>query len=96
MRRRAATALIDAVLCKRGIFKTGWNAAEDRPVTRVIDPSAVFFDMTVRDVEDIRYWLEATVVPYSEFKALSIVVLPNCHPLESVTNSRTLVFLHSC
>ncbi len=69
MRRRAATALIDAVLCKRGIFKTGWNAAEDRPVTRVIDPSAVFFDMTVRDVEDIRYWLEATVVPWTEFQA---------------------------
>ena len=69
MRRRAATALIDAVLCKRGIFKTGWDASEDRPVTRVIDPSAVFFDMTVRDVEDIRYWLEATILPWSEFKA---------------------------
>ena len=25
-RRKAATALIDAVLCKRGIFKTGWDA----------------------------------------------------------------------
>ena len=69
MRRRAATALIDAVLCKRGIFKTGWNAAEDRPVTRVVEPSALFFDMTVRDPEDIKYWLEATILPYSEFKA---------------------------
>jgi hypothetical protein len=69
MRRRAATALIDAVLCKRGIFKTSWNKTEDRPVVKVCDPSTVFFDLTVRDVDDIKYWLEATVVPFSEFKA---------------------------
>ena len=69
MRRRAATALIDAVLCKRGIFKTSWNKGEDRPVVKVCDPSTVFFDLTVRDVDDIKYWLEATVVPFSEFKA---------------------------
>ena len=68
MRRRAATALIDAVLCKRGIFKTGWSIEEDRPVVKVIDPSSLFFDLTVRDVDDIRYWIEATVVPYTVFK----------------------------
>ena len=69
MRRRASTALIDAVLCKRGIFKTGWSSAEDRPIIRVVDPSSLFFDLTVRDPDDIRYWLEATVMPWSEFKA---------------------------
>jgi hypothetical protein len=68
MRRRAATALIDAVLCKRGVFKTGWSIEEDRPVVKVIDPSSLFFDLTVRDVDDIRYWIEATVVPYTVFK----------------------------
>jgi len=68
MRRRAATALIDSVLCKRGIFKTGWNVKEDRPTIKVVDPSSLFFDLTVRDVDDIRYWLEATVLPFSEFK----------------------------
>ena len=68
MRRRAATALIDAVLCKRGIFKTGWNAVEDRPLVRVLEPGAVFFDQTVRDPDDIRYWLEAAVIPYTEFQ----------------------------
>tara|TARA_R110000824_G_scaffold32869_5_gene105910 strand:- start:113 stop:1822 length:1710 start_codon:yes stop_codon:yes gene_type:complete len=68
MRRRAATALIDAVLCKRGIFKTGWSVEEDRPIVKVIDPSSLFFDLTVRDVDDIRYWIEATVVPYTVFK----------------------------
>ena len=69
MRRRASTALIDAVLCKRGIFKTGWSVADDRPVVRVVDPSALFFDMTARDPDDIRYWLEATVLPWTEFQA---------------------------
>ena len=68
MRSRAATALIDAVLCKRGIFKTGWSQTLDRPLIKVVDPSAIFFDLTVRDVDDIRYWLEATVLPWSEFE----------------------------
>ena len=68
MRRRAATALIDAVLCKRGVFKVGWDAAGDKPVVRVIEPGSIFFDQTVRDVDDIRYWLEAAVIPWTEFQ----------------------------
>lgn len=68
MRRRAATALIDAVLCKRGIFKTGWNSDKDRPVIKSVDPSRLFFDLTVRDVDDISYWIEVTVISYEEFK----------------------------
>tara|TARA_R110000824_G_scaffold76290_3_gene193347 strand:- start:108 stop:1901 length:1794 start_codon:yes stop_codon:yes gene_type:complete len=68
-RRKAATSLIDAVLCKRGIFKTGWDAKKDIPVIRAINPSSVFFDLTVRDADDIRYWIEATVISYDEFKA---------------------------
>ena len=68
LRRRAATALIDSVLCKRGIFKTGWSVDKDSPVVKVVDPSTLFFDLTVRDVDDIRYWLEATVLPFNEFK----------------------------
>jgi hypothetical protein len=68
MRRRAATALIDAVLCKRGIFKTGWNSKKDRPVIKSVDPSRLFFDLTVRDVDDISYWIEVTVISYEEFK----------------------------
>jgi hypothetical protein len=68
MRRRAATALIDAVLCKRGVFKVGWNSKEDRPMVRVLEPGAIFFDQTVRDVDDIRYWIEASVIPWGEFQ----------------------------
>ena len=68
MRRRSATALIDAVLCKRGIFKTGWSVEEDRPVIKSVDPSRLYFDMTVRDVDDISYWIETTVISYDQFK----------------------------
>tara|TARA_A100001391_G_scaffold153779_2_gene111632 strand:- start:4756 stop:6549 length:1794 start_codon:yes stop_codon:yes gene_type:complete len=67
-RRKAATALIDAVLCKRGIFKTGWDSKRDIPIVRAINPSSVFFDLTVRDPDDIRYWIEATVISFEEFK----------------------------
>ena len=68
-RRKAATTLIDAVLCKRGVFKTGWDAKKDVPIIRAINPSSIFFDLTVRDSDDIRYWIEATVISYDEFKA---------------------------
>jgi|TARA_R110002020_G_scaffold4088_6_gene17998 hypothetical protein len=68
-RRKAATALIDAVLCKRGVFKTGWDAKKDIPIIRAVNPSSLFFDLTVRDPDDIRYWIEATVISYAEFKS---------------------------
>ena len=67
-RRKAATALIDAVLCKRGIFKTGWDADRDIPIVRSVNPSSLFFDLTARDPDDIRYWIEATVISFEEFK----------------------------
>lgn len=67
-RRKAATALIDAVLCKRGIFKTGWDADRDMPIIRSVNPSSLFFDLTARDPDDIRYWIEATVISFEEFK----------------------------
>lgn len=69
MRRRIATTLLDAVLCKRGIFKTGWDAASDRPVIRAVDPSRLFYDLTARDPDDISYFMEATVVPWSVLQA---------------------------
>ena len=67
-RRKAATALIDAVLCKRGVFKTGWDADRDLPIVRAVNPSSLFFDLTARDPDDIRYWIEATVISFEEFK----------------------------
>jgi hypothetical protein len=32
MRRRSALALMDAVLCKRGVFKVSWDSKKDAPV----------------------------------------------------------------
>lgn len=66
-RRRASQALMNAVLCKRGIFKTTWNRVEDRPNITVVDPSRLFFDLRATDVDDIRYWIEATVLSKREF-----------------------------
>ena len=67
-RRKAATALIDAVLCKSGIFKTGWDADRDLPIVRSVNPSSLFFALTARDPDDIRYRIEATVISFDEFK----------------------------
>lgn len=68
MRRRSATTLMDSVLCKRGVFKTGWDAANDRPIIRAVDPTRLFFDLTARDPDDIGYFLETTVLPWSSFE----------------------------
>ena len=38
------------------------------PIVRAVNPSSIFFDLTVRDPDDIRYWIEATVISFDEFK----------------------------
>lgn len=68
MRRRSALTLVDAVLCKRGIFKVGWSSSKDAPVIRAVNPSALFFDHDARDPDDVRYWIECTVLPWSTYK----------------------------
>ena len=67
MRRRAALSLMDAVLCKRGIFKVVWDAKNDRPVVGNPNPASVFFDLSARDPDDIRYWLEATPLTAAQY-----------------------------
>lgn len=69
-RSRAAVALIDSVLGKRGNFKTAWDAASDKPIVRNVDPSALFFDPLAREQDDIGYWLEAVAMPRSQFKKM--------------------------
>lgn len=59
MRRRTGLSLMDAVLCKRGIFKTSWDSRRDCPVVGNPNPATVFFDLTARDPDDIRYWIQA-------------------------------------
>lgn len=69
IRQRGAITLVDAITVGRGGFKTGYDAGKDQPVTREIDPAALFFDRGVRHIADSSYWLESTVVPRREFQA---------------------------
>ena len=47
-RRKAALALIDAVHCKRAVFKTTWSARKDMPELHVINPTCLFFEYNRR------------------------------------------------
>lgn len=69
MRRRAAVALMDAVLCKRGVFKSTWLESEDRPQVCPVDPALLYFDLVARDPEDCRYFIEATPLTRAEVEA---------------------------
>ena len=69
MRRRSALALMDAVLCKRGIFKVSWDSKKDCPVLSNPNPATVFFDLSARDNDDIRYWIQACPLTPAAYKA---------------------------
>lgn len=69
IRRRLSLAVLDAVLCGRGVLKTGWDAVTDAPIIRPVDPSRLFFDLTARDPDEISYFMEATVIPMTAFEA---------------------------
>lgn len=70
LRDKAAMSLVDASLCKRGIFKVGWDKYNDCPTVTNPDPSTVFYDLTARHVDDIRYWIHACMVTPTAFKRL--------------------------
>jgi hypothetical protein len=60
--------VFDGVLYGRGIVKTTWSEKKDLPVVRTCDVRSVFFDLTARRVEDIRYWGEATLLSEDEYR----------------------------
>ena len=60
--------VFDGVLYGRGIVKTTWSEKKDLPVVRTCDVRSVFFDLTARRVEDIRYWGEATLLSENEYR----------------------------
>ena len=60
--------VFDGVLFGRGIVKTTWSEKKDLPVVRTCDVRSVFFDLTARRVEDIRYWGEATLLSENEYR----------------------------
>lgn len=69
MRRRSALSLMDAVLCKRGIFKVTWDAKKDCPAVSNPNPATVFFDLNARDIGDITYWIHACMLTPAAYKA---------------------------
>ncbi|MDF1699556.1 MAG: hypothetical protein P1V36_00150 [Planctomycetota bacterium] len=69
MRRRSSLALLDATLCKRGVFKVTWDAKNDSPVISIPNPATVFFDLSVRDNDDISYWIQACPLRPSVYHA---------------------------
>lgn len=59
----------DAVLYGRGVTKTSFSPKHDLPIVRAADNRSVFFDLTARREDDIRYWIEATLLSEDQFLA---------------------------
>lgn len=55
-----------AAMCGRSFSKTVWSMKARRPVTRVVNPRNIFYDMSV-DWEDSRYVIEAVPMTKEEF-----------------------------
>ena len=62
---RAAT---NAAICGRALMKTVWNFRSNSIDIYEVDPRFVFFDMSAKRWEDIRYLVEVTVLTEAEFK----------------------------
>ena len=67
-RQEQGLYVFDSVLYGRGITKTAWSAKKDNPVVRATDVRTTFFDLTARRPDDIRYWIEATLLSSTQFK----------------------------
>lgn len=57
-----------ASMCGRAFSKTIWSFKHKRPITRVVNPRNIFYDMSV-DWEDVRYVIEAVPLTKEEFDA---------------------------
>lgn len=58
----------NAAICGRALLKTVWNFRKNRVDVFDVDPRFVFFDMSAKRWEDIRYLVEVTVLTEAEFK----------------------------
>lgn len=67
MRKQATTALIDAILDGRGVFKTYWDKDDDVAKVRTVKPSHLMFDLEAREPENIGYWMEITPLTKEEW-----------------------------
>lgn len=67
-RRELGTTTFSTVLYGRGVTKTVWNPKTDLPLVRNIDVRNLFFDRVATRPEDIRYWIEVTLVGEEEYE----------------------------
>jgi hypothetical protein len=63
IRREAVYAITNAVLKRRGIFKT--TLRDGRARVRSIDPQNLWFDLSAKRLEDCRYFVEVAPTPVS-------------------------------
>ena len=61
----------NAAICGRGFTKTIWDFKRESVQIFDVDPRSVFFDMSAKKFDDIRYLVEVTVLTHEEFKARS-------------------------
>ena len=66
MHFKASDMATYASMCGRAFSKTVWSAKHGRPLTRVINPRNMFYDMSV-DWDDVRYVIEAVAMTKQEF-----------------------------
>jgi len=59
---------VSTAICGRSFLKTVWSFARETVEYQVVDPRYVFFDMSARNWQDIRYLIEVTVLTKTEFK----------------------------
>ena len=61
-------AATNGAICGRALMKTVWNFRKNNIDIYEVDPRFVFFDMSAKRWEDIRYLVEVTVLTEAEFK----------------------------
>jgi len=61
-------AATNAAICGRSFMKSVWNFRTSSIDMHEVDPRFVFFDMSAKRWEDIRYLVEVTVLTEAEFK----------------------------
>jgi hypothetical protein len=61
----------NGAICGRGLAKTVWDFKRESAQIFDVDPRSVFFDMSAKKFDDIRYLVEVTVLTHEEFKARS-------------------------
>jgi hypothetical protein len=72
----------------RGVVKTTWDAENDRPVSRFIDPRNHHFDRTAPRWADVRYEFEATLLSRADIEKRIKTGMYSAEVLKDVSGDR--------